>query len=105
MNRRKLLKGQADDRGASPARRLLIFSTPMSAAFAAARMGRSHLALAPHLPSVLTDYREDRRGSVRRTISELAWLNQVRVKYGPAVSLIDLSSGGAQIETASYRLQ
>ena len=41
---------------------------------------------------------------MRRTISELSWLNQVRLKYGPTVSLIDLSSGGAQIETTSYRL-
>ena len=28
-----------------------------------------------------------------------------RLKYGPALSLLDLSTGGAQIETSSYRLQ
>ena len=48
---------------------------------------------------------DDRRSSIRRTLSELSWLTQVRVKYGPTVSLIDLSAGGAQIETTSYRLQ
>jgi hypothetical protein len=47
---------------------------------------------------------DDRRSSIRRTLSELSWLNQVRLKYGPTVSLLDLSTGGAQIETTSYRL-
>src|SRR5260221_1600670 len=80
----------------------------MSSAMAASSVTRSHLALVPHSLSVPTesaDFCEDRRGSVRRTISELSWLNQVRLKYGPTVSLIDLSSGGAQIETTSYNLQ
>ena len=48
---------------------------------------------------------DNRRTSIRRTLSELSWLNQIRLKYGPLVSLLDLSTGGAQIETASYRLQ
>ena len=48
---------------------------------------------------------DNRRSSVRRTLSELSWLNQIRVKYGPTVSLLDLSAGGAQIETTSYRLK
>ena len=48
---------------------------------------------------------DNRRSSVRRTLSELSWLNQIRLKYGPALSLLDLSAGGAQIETTSYRLQ
>ena len=43
----------------------------------------------------------DRRIHHRLTLSDLDWLNTVRLKYGPVVSLIDLSSGGAQIETAS----
>jgi hypothetical protein len=43
----------------------------------------------------------DRRVHPRLTLSELEWLNTVRLKYGPVVSLIDLSTGGAQIETAS----
>jgi hypothetical protein len=80
----------------------------MSSALAASSVTRSHLTLVPHSLSVPTesaDFCEDRRGSVRRTISELSWLNQVRLKYGPTVSLIDLSSGGAQIETTSYNLQ
>jgi hypothetical protein len=38
-------------------------------------------------------------------VSELSWLNRVKLKYGPQVSLIDLSSGGAQIETNGYPLQ
>src|SRR5262249_35647684 len=33
--------------------------------------------------------------------SELSWLKHARIKYGPDVSLIDLSVGGAQIETTS----
>src|SRR5258708_5403007 len=41
----------------------------------------------------------DRRTHRRLTLSELSWLDRVRLKYGPAVSLIDLSEGGAQIET------
>ncbi len=46
----------------------------------------------------------DRRVHPRLTLSELDWLKTVRLKYGPVVSLIDLSTGGVQIETSS-RLQ
>jgi hypothetical protein len=46
----------------------------------------------------------DRRVHPRLTLSELEWLKAVRLKYGPVVSLIDLSTGGLQIET-SRRLQ
>jgi hypothetical protein len=74
----------------------------MSSALTTAHVRRSHLSLVPRESA---DSREDRRGSVRRTISELSWLNHVRLKYGPTVSLIDLSTGGAQIETTGYRLQ
>jgi len=38
-------------------------------------------------------------------LAELSWLTEARLKYGPTVALIDLSSGGAQIETTSYRVQ
>ncbi len=38
-------------------------------------------------------------------ISELSWLNHVKLKYGPEVSLIDLSSHGAQIETSGRPLK
>lgn len=47
----------------------------------------------------------ERRAHERLTISALAWLNEVRLKYGPLVSLIDLSVGGAQIEITSHRLE
>jgi hypothetical protein len=46
----------------------------------------------------------DRRADERLSASDLAWLTSVRLKYGPAVWLIDLSRGGTQIETTSYRL-
>jgi hypothetical protein len=80
----------------------------MPSALTLAHSERSHLALVTRSSSALAesaDAYQDRRGSVRRTIAELSWLSQVRLKYGPAVSLIDLSSGGAQIETAGQRLQ
>src|SRR5262245_46719367 len=64
---------------------------------------RKHLSLAY---SVLSPHTEsDRRAHERLTVSALSWLDSVRLKYGPAVSLIDLSAGGAQIETVSHRLQ
>jgi hypothetical protein len=54
---------------------------------------------------VLAENPSDRRAHRRMVVSELAWLNHVRLKYGPQVSLIDLSSRGAQIETSSFPLQ
>ena len=44
----------------------------------------------------------ERRAHRRLTVAELSWLRHARIKYGPDVSLIDLSVGGAQIETTSY---
>src|SRR6185503_18391916 len=44
----------------------------------------------------------ERRAHRRLTVSELSWVRHARIKYGPDVSLIDLSVGGAQIETTSY---
>ena len=43
----------------------------------------------------------DRRAHRRLTASQLSWLNHTRIKYGPDVSLIDLSAGGVQVETTS----
>jgi hypothetical protein len=43
----------------------------------------------------------ERRAHRRFTVAELSWLRHARIKYGPDVSLIDLSVGGAQIETTS----
>ena len=47
----------------------------------------------------------NRREHERLVARELAWLNLVRVKYGPAVSLLDLSAGGAQIEASDLSLR
>ena len=55
---------------------------------------------APAVPSAF-----ERRAHMRRRLDELPWVTGVRLRYGPPVSLIDLSPGGAQIDTASYRLQ
>jgi hypothetical protein len=41
----------------------------------------------------------NRRAFPRLTARELAWFHTVRLKYGPAVSLIDLSVRGALFET------
>jgi hypothetical protein len=41
----------------------------------------------------------DRRTHPRLPPSELAWIREVRLKYGPKVSLIDLSTGGALLQT------
>lgn len=71
----------------------------------ASSAARAHLTLvqADDVPETGGDP-SDRRVHPRLTLSELEWLNTVRLKYGPVVSLIDLSAGGAQIETSS-RLQ
>ena len=77
-----------------------------------ASVGRGHLTLVSPAPDSRTsasasslDSWDDRRSSIRRTLSELSWLTQVQLKYGPTVSLIDLSVGGAQIEATAYRLK
>lgn len=41
----------------------------------------------------------DRRIHERLEPSALGWIREVRLKYGPRVSLIDLSSGGALLQT------
>jgi hypothetical protein len=47
---------------------------------------------------------EDRRVHDRRPISELPWLKEVRLRYGPRVRVVDISRGGLLIETDGYRL-
>jgi uncharacterized protein DUF6982/PilZ domain-containing protein len=47
---------------------------------------------------------DDRRAHHRRTLAELPWLRDVRLKYGPRAVLINLSGGGAQVETGGHRL-
>jgi Family of unknown function (DUF6982)/PilZ domain len=46
----------------------------------------------------------DRRAHPRCTPAELPWVREVRLKYGPRAVLINLSEGGAQVETEGYRL-
>ena len=41
----------------------------------------------------------DRRAHARLAASQLEWLRQVRLKSGPAVTLVDLSRGGALIDS------
>jgi hypothetical protein len=41
----------------------------------------------------------DRRAFARTPATELAWIREVRLKYGPLVSLVDLSPGGALLRT------
>lgn len=41
----------------------------------------------------------DRRSHPRVPTGELSWIREVRLKYGPRVSLIDLSDGGALVQT------
>jgi hypothetical protein len=68
---------------------------------------RTRLVLAPTAVEELVPAATgaDRRVHRRITAAELSWLNHVRLKYGPQVVLVDLSRGGAQIETTSHRLQ
>ena len=47
----------------------------------------------------------DRRAHRRHPQDDIRFVSKVRLKYGPAVTLVDLSSGGAQIETTNFRLQ
>src|SRR5258707_13804687 len=73
-----------------------------------AAASRSHLVLVR--PATLDEHdafaasASNRRAHRRMIVSELSWLNHVRLKYGPSVSLIDLSTRGAQIETSSHPL-
>jgi hypothetical protein len=42
---------------------------------------------------------QERRAFARIPAAELAWIREVRLKYGPHVSLVDLSPGGALLRT------
>jgi hypothetical protein len=67
----------------------------------------SHLSLAP-VPAAVEESEPtglDRRVDIRLPPSDLPWLNRVRLKYGPTVSLLDISRGGAHIETEAHRLE
>jgi hypothetical protein len=69
-----------------------------------ARSGRRPEAPAPPgIPSGASVV--DRRSGLRLTVAEVPFVSQIRLKFGPAVALIDLSSGGAQIETTNVGLQ
>jgi hypothetical protein len=73
----------------------------------AARVGQADTHLkAPAPADGETDQSSDNRRHHRRlTPAEVPSVTRVRIKYGPAVKLIDLSTGGAQIETVNFRLQ
>jgi hypothetical protein len=60
-------------------------------------------ATAPRLVEPPLEDADDRRVHTRHSVSDLEWLNEARLKYGPPIALIDLSSGGAQIEISSHR--
>jgi hypothetical protein len=60
------------------------------------------LVVPPHAAGRQSE--RDRRVHHRCTLAELPWLREVRLKYGPCAVVIDLSGGGAQLETAGYRL-
>jgi hypothetical protein len=47
----------------------------------------------------------ERRIHTRRMVGELPWLTRIRLKYGPLLSLIDLSPGGMQIELEDFSLR
>jgi hypothetical protein len=47
----------------------------------------------------------ERRAHVRLNVSQVPFISEVRLKSGPAVTLIDVSSGGAQIDTSWFGLQ
>lgn len=66
----------------------------------------AHAATEPQLPEAPGDLSgADRRVHKRHTLADVPCISRVRLRYGPAVVLIDLSAGGAQIETTSFRLQ
>lgn len=86
-------------------------TTRMATRFAAKASRRPQLVLVTRSSAAVVpadvpdDDWEDRRSFPRHSMSELSWLDDVRLKYGPAVTLIDLSAGGAQIETSGHPLQ
>ena len=63
--------------------------------------------LADHRAKAQADADADgeRRIHTRRVAGELPWLNAIRLKYGPTLSLLDLSSGGMQIDIEDFSLR
>jgi PilZ domain len=49
--------------------------------------------------------RSDRRVHTRHPADELPWVDTVRLKYGPTVSLVDLSAGGVQVQLEDHWLR
>lgn len=47
----------------------------------------------------------DRRVHTRLDPTQITWLKRVRLKYGPIVRVLDVSSGGLQIETTGHPLE
>ena len=56
-------------------------------------------------PAVSDQNGAERRAHRRLSIADIPSIQKIRLKYGPAVTLIDISNGGAQIETTNFRLQ
>jgi hypothetical protein len=53
--------------------------------------------VAPELDRAATA--ADRRTHLRVPADQLSWIREVRLKYGPRVSLVDVSDGGALVQT------
>lgn len=47
----------------------------------------------------------DRRAHTRHALDAMPVSCKARLKFGPAVTLVDISNGGAQIQTTNYRIQ
>jgi uncharacterized protein DUF6982 len=61
--------------------------------------------LSDHRAKAHDEADNERRIHTRHVAGELPWLDTIRLKYGPALSLLDLSSGGVQIELEAFRLR
>lgn len=72
-------------------------------------MASSSTAYVEHPKLVLlrsrSDRASDRRAHHRHRADEVSGIDHVRLKYGPIVTLVDISAGGAQIETVNHQLQ
>ena len=75
----------------------LTFDLPPASGQVPAHPTRSARAAVSRSPVELSD--RDRRAYERHPGHELDWLRSIRLKFGPAVTIVDLSSGGALIET------
>ena len=59
----------------------------------------------PAPPDVPPAAERDRRAYARLAAAEASWLNKVRLRHGPPLSLVDVSAGGMQVEVEDYRLK